>query len=421
LSDSVIRYAAVQAKILRRYMPNAFITHNGFFKNIDYKKLTEECLDFLSFDSYPSGTERDGVGKGRRVEYRLAQTRGCSDRYLILEQQSGPGGQLSYLCPTPLPGQIRLWTYQSIAHGAVGVLYFRYRTALFGAEQLWYGIYDHDGEENYRSREVRQIAEEIRRCGALFLRERRTAEVAIFSSYHNDCCRKAEPFFADDSRGIFDALNQKNVPTDIIYTLEDLDRYRVVILPHVAIADEAMEETLRAFAEKGGIVILSAKSGTKDRNAHYRPMKNPGVFRDLAGCSVEWFTTLPEYAEQFVEIEGKRYPVERYYESLELEQGKVIGRYTEGFCQGKSAVVKNGNVYYLGFFCEDSAEIYYDIVRTHLDLAVPLDENLEEVTLGKYKMYLNHGDRAVQIMGYDLLQKCSFDEIPPYGVMLIET
>jgi len=41
--------------------------------------------------------------------------------------------------------------------------------------------------------------------------------------------------------------------------------------------------------------------------------------------------------------------------------------------------------------------------------------------LGKYKMYLNHGDRAVQIMGYDLLQKCSFDEIPPYGVMLIET
>ena len=57
LSDSVINYAAIQAKIINKYMPNAFITHNGYFKNIDYKKFTDECLDLLSFDSYPTSGE----------------------------------------------------------------------------------------------------------------------------------------------------------------------------------------------------------------------------------------------------------------------------------------------------------------------------------------------------------------------------
>lgn len=421
LSDSVINYAAIQAKIINKYMPDAFITHNGYFKNIDYKKFTDECLDLLSFDSYPTFFENDGIGKGRVAEYRLSQTRGCSEQFLILEQQAGPGGQLSYLCPTPLPGQIRLWTYQSIAHGAVGVLYFRYRTALFGTEQLWYGIYDHDCEENYRSREMRQITKEIDRCGHLFLQQKRRKEVAIFSDYHNECCAKVERFFEDDSRCIFDTLSAKNVCTDIIYTLDDLEKYKVVIFPHIAIADEAFEKRVKEFTDKGGIAILSAKSGTKDKNAHYRPAKYPGVFRTLAGCYVDWFTAIPQHAKQFIEMSGKRYPVEIYYEALEVEQGISQAHYTEGFCQGKPGIVKNGNVYYLGFFCKDSADIYYDIVRAELNLPDPLDENLEEADLGAYKMYLNHGDRAVKLAGYDLLKESRFDEIPPYGVVLVDT
>ncbi len=168
-------------------MPDAFITHNGLFENIDYKKLTDECLDILGFDSYPAFNERYALGGGRWGVYRLALTRGCSDKFLVLEQQAGPGGQNSYVLPTPLPGQIRLWTYQSIANGAVSVLYFCYRTALFGAEQLWYGIYDHDLEENYRSRGIRQIASEIGRVGDLFLKERMHNEVAFFYDYHNVC------------------------------------------------------------------------------------------------------------------------------------------------------------------------------------------------------------------------------------------
>ena len=211
MSDTVVNYTSVQTKIIRKYMPRAFITHNGYFQNIDYKRLSAECLDFLSFDSYPEFQERNGRAEGRCMAYRLAQTRSCSEKYMVLEQQSGPGGQISYLLPTPLPGQIRLWTYQDIAHGAVGVLYFRYRTALFGAEQLWYGIYDHDVEENYRSREIKETAGELLRIGNIFLENRAKREVGIYYDYHNVCADKAESFVKSDERFIFDSLNKKNV------------------------------------------------------------------------------------------------------------------------------------------------------------------------------------------------------------------
>jgi hypothetical protein len=35
-------------------------------------------------------------------------------------------------------------------------------------------------------------------------------------------------------------------------------------------------------------------------------------------------------------------------------------------------------------------------------------------------MYLNHGNRTIALSGYDLLQNRHFDDIEPYGVVLID-
>ena len=420
LSDTVVNYAAVQTRVIRRLMPRAFITHNGYFANIDYKKLTDECLDLLSFDSYPAFQEKNGIGLGRNVAYKLALTRSCSEKYIIMEQQSGPGGQLSYLLPTPLPGQIRLWTYQSIAHGAVGVLYFRYRTALYGAEQLWYGIYDHDGGENYRSREVRQVAQELQKVGHLFLNNRKIPVVGIWLDYHNTCCIKAEPYFKDDSWEIYTALNQNNVQADFVRSLNDISNYRVMIFPHVAIADEAMMKCIEAFTQAGGIAILSSRCGVKDVNAHYRPLKAPGVFRYLTGCEVEWFTAIPQSASQGIQMAGKTYGVDTYCEVLSSTDAETVATYTEGFCQGKPSVVKRGNVYYVGFYSHNGAELYYDLVRQFIAVEPILDKALEVVNLGAYKMYLNHSNAPVAIAGFDCIRQAEFSHLEPFGVALIQ-
>jgi len=418
LSDSVVNFASVQTKIIRKYMPNALITHNGYFENIDYKKLTRESLDLLSFDSYPAFQEKQQRSLGRNVAYRLAQTRSCSEKFFILEQQSGPGGQLSYLLPTPIPGQIRLWTYQDIAHGATGVLYFRYRTALFGAEQLWYGIYDHDGEENYRSREIRQIASELNRLGDIFLHNRPKHDVAIYYDYHNTCADKAESFAKSDARFIFGELNKKNVHADLISLDDDFKKYKVIIIPHITVATEELAQKLEEFNEGGGITIISARSGVKDKNAHYRPSKAPGVFRELAGSTVDWFTTLPAHENQSVNYNGKSYVISDYYEMIAPEKAEVVGVYTDGFCKGKCAVSRYNNVYYLGFYSNTSADIYLDIIKQHIDYREPIAPNLEEVDIGEYTLCLNHGYEEVAYSGHDIIKDEDFDRVAPFGVVL---
>ena len=419
LSDVVVNYTAVQTKVIRKYMPQAFITTNGYFDHTDYCKMLDGPLDFLSFDSYPGFFERDGKGGGRIRADKLAMTLSFSSQFMVLEQQAGPGGQLYYLIPTPLPGQIRLWTYQSIAHGAVGIMYFRYRTALYGAEQLWYGIYGHDGEENYRSREIRQIGEEIGRVGKLFLQNRVAPQVAIYRDYKNDCVNQIETFAPDESREIFTALNKKNIHVNFVCKTEDFDQYKVIILPHITIADEALAAKLKAFSEKGGAVIISARSGTKNDNGHFRPQKAPGVFRSAAGCCVDWFTTVPKYENQTVLFENTEYPVSEYYEMLNPEAGEAVGFYTDGFCKSKPAVVKNGNVYYVGFYSPASADLFTEIIKKYISIKDPIDPDLEDIPMGEVRMYLNHSDREIPLEGYDLLQEKKFHSIPAYGVILV--
>ena len=420
-SDGAVNFASIQAEIIRAYMPNAFITHNGYFEKLDYKKLTRECLDFLSYDSYPSAYARNAKGGDRDVAYKLALTHSCSEKFLVPEQQSGPGGQLSYMHATPRPGQIRLWTYQSIAYGAVGILYFRYRTALYGAEQLWYGVYDHDLEENLRSAEIREIGEELGRLGDLFLSQRQRIEVAIYKDYRNDCADLAEDFAENDCWHVFTALNRLNIHADFVDSKDDFTPYKVLVVPHVTVADEALAEKIRLFTEGGGIAIISARSGSKDENGHYRPTKAPCVFRELAGCRVDWFTAMPHYQTQSVDLNGKRYAVDTYYEMLTPEAGEAIAAYTEDYCRDKPAVVKNGNVYYVGFYCKQAPDLYADIIRQHVTCRPPIAPQVEEFILGDFTLYLNYGDEEVPLAGYDLLKERAFDVIPPYGVVLVRT
>src|SRR3977135_876432 len=67
---------------------------------------------------------------------------------MVLEQQSGPSGQIGgvmngkhdYLHPTPKAGQMRLWCWNSIANGADGLLFFRWRSLPYGSEAHWNGL-----------------------------------------------------------------------------------------------------------------------------------------------------------------------------------------------------------------------------------------------------------------------------------------
>ena len=66
-----------------------------------------------------------------------------------------------------------MWSYQSMAHGADSLMYFRYRGATKGAEQFCYGVIDAD---NASDEETVLTQQEI--CNACFL-PKQTVNTAI--------------------------------------------------------------------------------------------------------------------------------------------------------------------------------------------------------------------------------------------------
>ncbi len=153
-SDSTIRFAAMQYQLLKSIAPSQFVTHNAFqsMTNVDIHKLAEETVDFLSYDSYPEfkvcNTKLSRDFRERSEGRQLCKIRGVSRKFVVLEQQAGPSGQIGgilngnpdYLHPTPKPGQMRLWCWNSIAHGADGLLFFRWRSLPYGSESHWNGF-----------------------------------------------------------------------------------------------------------------------------------------------------------------------------------------------------------------------------------------------------------------------------------------
>jgi hypothetical protein len=192
ISDSAIAFARVQADAIRAHDQTHPITTNGLFGHLDSHRLTDELLDFFSYDSYPQfaalwpDSGEDAL-LDRRWGMNLSVTRDISPNFCVMEQQAGPGGWVNRIeQPSPKPGQMRLWTYQSIAHGADAVLYFRWRTAPFGTEIYWHGINDYHNQPNRRCHEATQVGRELAAIGDEIVGSRYAAEVALVKDYDNE-------------------------------------------------------------------------------------------------------------------------------------------------------------------------------------------------------------------------------------------
>lgn len=369
ISDSAISFAKLQADAIRRVDRKHFITTQGPFPNIDFHRLTGEALDFLSFDSYPSFAYIDPEPGGdalldRANGLQLSMIRDASPNFCVMEQQSGPGGWVNRIeQPTPRPGQLRLWTFQSIAHGADLLLYYRWRTAPFGTEIYWHGINDHHNVPNRRCEEAQRVCEEAARLEGL-AGSTYKAEVGILRDYDNEWDGDLDtwhgPYDAQSVKAWFGALQRRHVPLDIVYidqglTAKELLRYHCLIYPHPAILSDETALILREYADQGGTIVFGCRTGYKDRRGHCPMRPYPGPVADLCGVTVQEFTRVPKGQQVKLHLmDVGSLDSGPFNEVLQPNGSTVLGRFGEGagHYAGSPAVVWNawgmGSAYYFG-------------------------------------------------------------------------
>lgn len=422
ISDTVIGYFKLQADIIRKYT-NVPITTNGIFGHLDYHRLVDEVVDFITYDNYPNfAFEKDldvsaqnGL-RDRNTSYNLSTIRSISPVFGIMEQQSGPSGwNFRMIHPTPKPGQLRLWTLQAIAHGADFVSYFRWRTCTFGTEIYWHGLHDYSNRPNRRVSELCQTYRDIQKlqplCGKEYL-----AEAAILKDYDNIWDGEEDNWHSEVDRisndGWFRAFQKKHIPFDFQYITDDtapeeLKKYKLLVYPHPTIFTEKRAALLKAYAEQGGTLIFGCRTGYKRRNGSCYMTPMPGHAANLVGAEVEEFTFLSPYDKaQSVTIGDAQISAPCFNDILSITDGEVIGTFNSNYYAGKPAVsmkkLGKGKAYYFGgAFAEDTATYFIERetlkAPLNMDKLMKLPEEIELAVRGDYIILLNYGETPVTV------------------------
>jgi beta-galactosidase len=428
MSDSYVAYQQMQIDVLREWCEPAetagghFVTHNlmGFkYELINYFDLARS-LDFVAWDNYrrTQWAMQAGV-EPSRAALAADTMRGLKGRnFWVMEQQAGSGGWEVVSVP-PRPGELRLWAYQTIAHGADGVVFFRWRTARFGAEQYWHGLLDHDGHTGRRYEEIKRIGAELAKAGEQIHGSLVKPVVAMVLSYDSRFAFQVQEnnpqfSYAEHFRQVYHALYSCQVPVDVVSPTADLSDYKMVVAPALHVVSAAIAENLKRFVEAGGMLVVTPRSGVKDEANAVVNQRLPGLLAELCGVEVEEYDSLAPGMSNEIEFSlpelaaHSPVPAGIWCDVLQPNGAEVVAAYTQEYYAGRPAITMNrlgkGKAVFVGTLGD--ATLYEALAGWLLELSgvqpilsVPEGVEVAERWQGDQRLLfvLNHGDEEQEV------------------------
>jgi len=357
-SDSTRDYLKLQTTILRRIAPTKAITHNemGLFDNIDYSDLNRS-LDFVAWDNYPMFGKDYADYFGAGLSHDLMRGSKNNQNFMVMEQEGGLPGWSVFWGRQAAPGLYRVWAYQSVAHGADGVCYFRWRTSRYGTEQYWQGVLDQDSYPNQRYQTVAQAGKELGQLTDLLHGSRVVSPVALLVSPDSRWAFHLQPLvegfnYNQQLRLYYDAFRRAGINVDVVFPQSDFTPYKIIVAPSLFVVDKALSDRLASFAKSGGTLILSYRSGVKDEHNVVTNSTLPGPFAELAGVAIHDFDPQTNQEQAVQGADGSHYPARVWFDILDPDTAQTLATYEKGYYAGKAAVTENkfgnGSVIYVG-------------------------------------------------------------------------
>ncbi|WP_127583616.1 beta-galactosidase [Paenibacillus koleovorans] len=368
-SDSVCAYQKLQIDIIRaNAIKSQPITHNemGKYNHIDFYELSKE-LDLSSLDIYPN-MKSEPKDRPSYAAEQHDMTRGFKGgrNYWVLEHQSGAPGALT-MAPTPVPGEIRRWTYQSVARGADAIVYFRWRTLPYSIEELWHGILQHHGDPGRKYEEVKRIGQELEKLAPLLTGTTVKPKVALIRSYDNDWAFELQPHmqgyeYIKHIEAYYAYFYERGIPVDILSPEADFTKYSLLITPNLMMAKESTVTALHRYVANGGCWVADFRTGAKEWNNQMTQKRLPGPYRELLGIDVEDYGVIEAHEEIGIHdlSTGATYRSSQWYESIELlplgSPAQPMAVYTSGYYKDTPAVTRRafqkGHAFYIGTVLE---------------------------------------------------------------------
>lgn len=448
-SDSMLDCYRLEYDAIKKHIPDSVVTTNlmGFFKQLDYFKWAK-YMDIVSWDSYP--------GLATPVSFTAMAhdlMRGLKDGqpFMLMEQTPSQQNWQPYNS-LKRPGVMRLWSYQSVAHGADTIMFFQLRRSVGACEKYHGAVIEHVGHEHTRVfREVAELGKELQLLGDKTLDATVDAKVAIVFDWDNWWAieKSSGPTVAlnyvDQVHKYYAAFFRRNIQVDIISVDTDISKYDIVLAPVLYMVKPGFAAKLEKFVEAGGTFLTTFFSGIVNESDIVTTGGYPGELRKLLGIWVEEIDALlPEQKNSIVlkeaygDLQGE-YGCGMLCDLLHSEGAEIIAEYGDDFYKGMPVVTRNtfgqGEAWYVA---SDPEDRFLDGLLGQLAAAKNIDSLLHtpegvEVTARtkdgqQYLFVMNHNATAQsydlgETEARDLLTDRSLSgtiEIEGRGVQLLE-
>ncbi len=266
---------------------------------------------------------------------------------------------------------VRIWNLVSLAGGARGILFTRWRGLL--DPPLWdaFGLHSLDGSVNPRSEMASRMAtwtNDPDQAGVMAAAPLR-GELGILHlpesiAYHRMLFH-AYPGREDIDNTLYGAYRSffdMNVQADWV-ELADIDDYQVVYSPHGIQMSPGSAECLKKWVADGGVLISEACPGYFDEMGRAGPRQPALGLSDLFGAKESGVEFMPDLGDE-IRFEYDENPVRGglYRQWYAEAGGKGVGRFGNGQCAvvehtyGKGRTLLIGSFPSLGYFRSQGKE-----------------------------------------------------------------
>ena len=342
-TDALLGCFLAEKEVIRAHDPDTPVTTNfmGLFRPLDYHRWAPH-LDFASWDNYPP---LDAPPTRPALAHDLM--RGLKDGapFWLMEQTPSTTACRD-VNPLRRPGELRLATFQAIAHGADATLYFQMRASRGACEKYHGAVIGHAGRDDTRVfREVAELGRELEALGARTLGARTPARTALLFDWDSWWALEISDGpsrlvkYPDVVHAYYRAAREAGADLDVIPQTADLTGYDVVLAPALHLVKGDLATRLEAVAARGGTVLATFLSGRADEHDRAFLTDVPGPLAPLLGIRVdEWDARPPEFAQTVPELGAQA----RLVFEIVLPRGaETVATYGTDFYAGTPAVTRN--------------------------------------------------------------------------------
>jgi len=313
---------------------------------------------------------------------------------------------------------VRVWNQISMACGATGILYPRWRPLLDGPLWAAFGPMNLDGSVGPKAEMAGKVARWANAHPDLWKSHSVKGDIGIVwvpeAPIFNYVKFGSSQHFAESARGAYQGFFDSNIQADYVH-LDHIDEYPVVYLPYPVMLKQETADKLIQYVENGGKLICEGLPAYFGDHGHVGEVQPNLGLDKLFGAREKYVEFTPDLLEDLtLQVRGSKISGRYFLQEYTVEGGQVAGTYNNGsvaavennFGKGKTLLI--GTYPGAGYFLHHSAgtreffkglldwgEVTQGVISSDPEVKARLHEGVG----GKYLWVINptHTSRMVTI------------------------